>query len=345
MRCIEKWNETHDVVSFRFKGLEPVKFNFKPGQFLTFKLTIDGKTVYRSYTIASSPSRPYSLMVTVKRIEGGLVSNHLAEHLNVDDEVTVVGPDGAFNLIDIAADKYLFLSAGSGVTPMHSMSRWLCDTSVDSDIAFVHSAQSSHDVIFADAMASMAQRSPQFSLSYLLREGSETASLSARFDGTQFETGRINVEKLATLVPDYQSRTVFVCGPQSYMDAVKAMLEAADFNMDNFNQESFGEVASVTSNAPKLSASEHKAAGGFMLKVADKEIALGSDQTLLEGIEAEGLPIIAACRSGVCGACKCKVTDGTTISSSKMTLTAAEIEAGYVLACSTKITSDVDLEM
>ncbi|MFT6257858.1 MAG: NADH oxidoreductase Hcr, partial [Cellvibrionaceae bacterium] len=156
--CVEKWNETHDVVSFRFQGLTPVKFNFKPGQFITFKLDINGDKVYRSYTISSSPSRPFSLVVTIKKIAGGVVSNYLTKSLNVGDEVTVTGPDGIFNLVDIEADKYLFLSAGCGVTPMHSMSRWLCDTTTDSDIAFVHSAKTVDDIMFANSMASMASR-------------------------------------------------------------------------------------------------------------------------------------------------------------------------------------------
>ena len=101
--CVERWNETHDVVSFRFQGLTPVKFNFKPGQFITFKLNINGDKVYRSYTISSSPSRPFSLVVTIKKIAGGVVSNYLTESLNVGDEVEVTGPDGIFNLVDIEA--------------------------------------------------------------------------------------------------------------------------------------------------------------------------------------------------------------------------------------------------
>ncbi|WP_394129473.1 FAD-binding oxidoreductase [Shewanella maritima] len=345
LKCVAKWQETHDVVSFKFQGLEPVKFNFKPGQFLTFKLMIDGKPVFRSYTIASSPSRPYSLTVTIKRIEGGVVSNYLADTLNVDDKVTVTGPDGAFNLVDINADKYLFLSAGSGVTPMHSMSRWLCDTTTDSNIAFVHSARSAKDIIFADAMASMAQRSDSFSLSYVLEDDSQHQDLLIRYPQTQCDAGRLTIEKLQALVPDYKSRTVFICGPTPYMDAVKALLVDAGFDMANFYQESFGDTPKVSQAMTKLSPSEHAAAGGFMLKIGDKAIPLGSEQTLLEGIESESLSIIAACRNGVCGACKCQVTEGEVSSDSTATLTAAEIEAGFVLACSTKIRSDVSLKM
>lgn len=340
--CVEKWNETHDVVSFRFQGLTPVKFNFKPGQFITFKLDINGDKVYRSYTISSSPSRPFSLVVTIKKIAGGVVSNYLTESLNVGDEVTVTGPDGIFNLVDIEADKYLFLSAGCGVTPMHSMSRWLCDTTTDSDIAFVHSAKTVDDIMFANSMASMASCSQHFNLNYVLESDGNKQNLTDKHASTGCESGRLSLETLVKLVPDYQQRTVFVCGPEPYMAAVKLMLEAAEFDMSQFNQESFGASSAM---GLKAALESNPSTEQFMLSIGDKQVQLTGDQSLLDGIESAKLPIIAACRSGVCGACKCQVVSGTTVSSSKMALTADEIAAGFVLACSTKMTSDVRLQM
>jgi NADH oxidoreductase Hcr len=340
--CVEKWNETHDVVSFRFQGLTPVKFNFKPGQFITFKLDINGDKVYRSYTISSSPSRPFSLVVTIKKIAGGVVSNYLTESLNVGDEVTVTGPDGIFNLVDIEADKYLFLSAGCGVTPMHSMSRWLCDTTTDSDIAFVHSAKTVDDIMFANSMASMASRSQHFNLNYVLESDGNKQNLTDKHASTGCESGRLSLETLVKLVPDYQQRTVFVCGPEPYMAAVKLMLEAAEFDMSQFNQESFGASSAM---GLKAALESNPSTEQFMLSIGNKQVQLTGDQSLLDGIESAKLPIIAACRSGVCGACKCQVVSGTTVSSSKMALTADEIAAGFVLACSTKMTSDVRLQM
>ncbi|MCL1067792.1 hybrid-cluster NAD(P)-dependent oxidoreductase [Shewanella olleyana] len=344
LRCVEKWHETHDVVSFRFQGLTPVKFNYKPGQFITFKLEIDGEMVYRSYTMSSSPSRPYSIVVTVKRIEGGKVSNFVAEQVNQGDVISALGPDGVFNLVDIPAEKYLFLSAGSGITPMYSMSRWLLDARVGSDIAFVHSARSNDDIIFADGLSSMAHRSAKFNLNYLLESAPELNEGVNHTGNDSRMLGRFDIGKLALLIPDFKQRTIFVCGPEPYMAAVKSLIETSGFNMANFHQESFGGAANTSSVINKVS-SDANSSAQFMLKIADKNIPLSAEQTLLEGIESEGLPIIAACRSGVCGACKCQVTSGTTESSSTMTLTEDEIVAGYVLACSTKITSDVTLKM
>ncbi|ABV86383.1 hybrid-cluster NAD(P)-dependent oxidoreductase [Shewanella pealeana] len=346
--CVEKWNETHDVMSFRFQGSQPVKFHFKPGQFLTLLLEINGEKIARSYTISSSPSRPYSIVLTIKRIEGGKVSNYLADNLEVGHIVRALGPDGVFNLVDISAQKYLFLSAGCGITPMFSMSRWLTDTEIGPDISFLHSAKSNKDLIFESAIAQIAERSGDFKLNYILEELGifSNIGISAKF--TDKQAGRLNAENLARLVPDFKTRTVFVCGPAPYMNAVKALLESLDFDMSQFHQESFG---SFKGGSAELDAAKEQATNsstdpsGFMLSIGERSRALSAEHTLLDGIEAEGLPIIAACRSGVCGACKCKVVNGEVESSSQMALTPDEIAQGYVLACSSKLKSDVTLEL
>ncbi|TVP14955.1 hybrid-cluster NAD(P)-dependent oxidoreductase [Shewanella sp. KCT] len=335
--CVERWQETHDVTSFRFQGAQPVKFHFKPGQFITFLLDIQGERVARSYTISSSPSRPYSLVVTIKRIPGGRVSNYLIDNLKAGHSVNVSGPAGAFNLIDIPASRYLFLSAGSGITPMYSMSRWLTDTQVGSDIAFVHSAKAKEDLIFHEALLKMAQRHPNMALHCSLESG-ELLEACASFEG------RLNLEMLAKAVPDYLDRTVFVCGPEPYMQAVKAMLQDAGFDMSRYHQESFG-VPSSASSQQVEGLDEVAGSTPFMLQIGELSTPLTGEQTVLEGIEAKGLPIIAACRSGVCGACKCQVLSGETESCSEMTLTPAEVAQGFILACSTRLKSDVTLSL
>ena len=126
------------------------------------------------------------------------------------------------------------------------------------------------------------------------------------------------------------------------MAAVKLMLEAAEFDMSQFNQESFGASSAM---GLKAALESNPSTEQFMLSIGDKQVPLSGDQSLLDGIESAKIPIIAACRSGVCGACKCQVVSGTTVSSSQMALTPDEISAGFVLACSTKIASNVRLQM
>ncbi|HNA78648.1 MAG TPA: FAD-binding oxidoreductase, partial [Turneriella sp.] len=112
MRCIGIVDRSHDFRSFQFVSEEPTLFFYKPGQFVTLELTIDGKRYLRSYTISSSPSRPHLIEISVKRVKGGLVSNYLHDHLHIGDSVLMKPPGGKFHCFDTTSDKYLFLAAG-----------------------------------------------------------------------------------------------------------------------------------------------------------------------------------------------------------------------------------------
>ncbi len=330
--CKQVIQETPDVKTFLFQTDSPQYFDFKPGQFLTLKLIINGETVYRSYTISSSPSRPYHLAITVKKIPGGLVSNWFFDHLSVGDEVLATGCSGEFNLVDIPARKYLFLSAGSGITPMMSMSRWLLDTENDGDIQFIHSARSESDIIFRRELEQLNEHYSNFSTDFIL----ETESVYSKHHG------RLSLSMLEQLVPDLDERTVYVCGPAPYMDSVKNMMEEIGFDMSRFHQESFGAPAPVI----ELELADKKSTA-FRVRVAssDKVMEIDPSETILDSLEKHGLPAVSACRAGVCGACKVLALDGTVVSTSQMTLTPDEIEKGYFLSCCSKADSDVTLEL
>ncbi|MFQ6371310.1 FAD-binding oxidoreductase [Shewanella sp. YIC-542] len=330
--CSARWQETADVVSFRFRAVEPVTFLFKPGQFLIFHLDIGGELLHRAYTIASSPSRPHSLMVTIKRVPGGKVSNYLLDHLQPGHRLQASGPHGDFNLIDIPAERYLFLSAGCGITPIYSMSRFLTDTQgSEADICCIHSARSREDMIFHDGLSAMAQHHKGFSLGLLLQHEAP----SSKSPLSTWHSGHLDVQKLTALAPDFHDRTVYVCGPERFMAATRRLFATVGFDMCNYHQESF------TGNLPSPTGTSM--GNDYGLRVDAHSTRLAAEQTLLDGIESMQLPIIAACRSGVCGACKCKVVKGHVASSSTQTLTAKEIAQGMVLACSSTPLSDVEL--
>src|SRR5262249_17732772 len=121
LSCVQIINETHDVRTFRFVAHPPKIFTYRPGQFVTLEIPGDGKVVRRSYTISSSPSRPHTVSVTVKRVKDGLISNWLHDNLRVGDTLFADGPHGKFSCLDDGGGPYLFLSGGSGVTPVMSM--------------------------------------------------------------------------------------------------------------------------------------------------------------------------------------------------------------------------------
>ena len=241
VRCVRVVDETADAKTFSFVAEPPVKFSYQPGQFVTLNLNIDGKSVKRSYSISSTPSRPHTLEITVKRVLApndepsappGLVSNWLHDNLKVGDRIEVNAPVGKFTNFANPSSKLLLISAGSGITPMMSMSRWICDTASNVDVVFLHSARSPEDIIFRQELEMMT-RYPNFKLAV-------TVTRPVSGQPWYGYTGRINETILPAIAPDYKDRTVYVCGPNPFMEATKELLQKIGFPMENYYEESFG---------------------------------------------------------------------------------------------------------
>jgi len=158
--CRAVRRETHDVMTFVFEAAEPRRFAYRPGQFMTFDFEVGGEVINRCYTIASSPLRPHRISITVKRTPGGPVSAWLHDQMKPGVKIKALGPMGDFTIAAHPAPKYLFLSAGSGITPLMSMTRAHHDLASDADIAFVHSARSPADLIFRHELDLMARERP-----------------------------------------------------------------------------------------------------------------------------------------------------------------------------------------
>ena len=240
--CVHIIDETQDVKTFRFVADPPVLFTYQPGQFATLDLEINGKRVKRSYSISSTPSRPHTLEITVKRVPApadepnapaGLVSNWLHDNIKVGSQVKMSSPMGKFTCFANPSPKLLFISAGSGITPMMSMSRWLCDTSSDVDILFVHSARSTRDIIFRQELELMAAKYSNFKLAITLTR------LEAGHSWVGYQ-GRLDELMLRSISPDFLHRNVYVCGPSVFMESTKSLLQKMNFPMENYYEESFG---------------------------------------------------------------------------------------------------------
>jgi ferredoxin-NADP reductase len=232
VRCVKILEQTADAKSFLFMR-EGILFKYKPGQFVNLILDIDGEEITRSYSLSSTPSRPHLLEITVKRVPRGKVSNWLHDNLKVGDEVLIEGPNGKFTCTENTQPKLLMISAGSGITPMMSMSRWLLDTVSNRDIVFFHSARNPRDIIFRQELELMAAQNPNFCLLVsITRPEPGDVWLSLR--------GRLNSLMLQTIAPDFRERIVYVCGPQEFMGTTKQMLQELQFPMENYYEESFG---------------------------------------------------------------------------------------------------------
>lgn len=336
--CRAVRRETHDVMTFVFEAPEPRVFAYRPGQFMTFAFEIGGETVNRCYTIASSPTRPHRLEITVKKIPGGPVSTWLHENLKPGMRVTALGPMGDFTCAAHPARKYLFLSAGSGITPLMSMTRAHHDLASDADIAFVHSARSPVDLIFRDELALMAREQPRLRVTTIIENDAPLSTWTGY-------RGRIDLARLELIVPDFREREVFVCGPAPYMEGVRQVLAEAGFDMAHYHNESF-DFSDLADDADAPAEPAKVAVQSFKVEftTSRRSLEVPSDQFVLGAAKTAGMRLPSSCAKGMCGTCKCKLVSGTVEMTHAGGIRQREIDQGMILTCCSRPTSDLVMD-
>ncbi len=346
VRCVNVIRECWDVCTLCFMSESPVMYFFKPGQFVTLELEINGEQVMRSYTISSSPSSPYSFSISVKRHPSGLVSNWLHDNLAVGSEIALHGPVGNFNCIDYPSEKVLLLSGGVGITPVMSMARWWFDTNGEVDVIFVHNARTPKEIIYRRELEYMDSRVANFNLSIIC----ESYEIGETWNGY---SGYLTEEMLRLIAPDFMTREIFCCGPAPYMTAVKAILERNAFPMEQYHDESFGstpvevmedvvELAEEAAHESEATVDIEKFQVNFSNTGKSAHIVPG--ETVHEAAAKLGLHIPKACGMGICGTCKVRKTEGDVVMAHNGGITDKDIAAGYILSCCSVPQSHVAVE-
>jgi ferredoxin-NADP reductase len=311
--CKQVHDVTADVRTFVFEPSEPRLFRHDPGQFLTLAIDIDDTAVERCYTISSPPTRPDVVAITVKRVPGGQVSNWLHDHVTPGTTLRARGPLGMFSIARHPAPKYLFLSAGSGVTPVMSMTRTLYDLAHPVDVLFVHSARTFDDIIFRRELDLIAT-TPGFRVVHLVDDRGE----------------QLNTELLQEIAPDLLEREVFTCGPAGYMEAVRRMLSTAEFDTPRYHEESFAfETPAVI---------EHHTGQGFKVEFtrSGRTIDCDADTPVLAAASRAGITLPASCAQGMCGTCKSTLLAGSVDMQHNGGIRPREIANNKILLCCSK---------
>ncbi|KAA3502996.1 MULTISPECIES: hybrid-cluster NAD(P)-dependent oxidoreductase [Rhizobium/Agrobacterium group] len=337
LECISVTPETQDVMTFLFRSEDQNWFRYLPGQFVTLELPVGKEPLYRTYTLSSSPSRPYALSVTVKAQANSIGTRWMFDNLKPGMKIRALGPLGDFSYVRHPGDKYLFISAGSGVTPMMSMVRDMSDRAPQSDIAFINCSRSPSDIVFRHELEYLARFMPKLSLGFIV----ENCGRTDLWSGLK---GMVDKAKIALLSPDFMDRTVFCCGPEPFMAAVRSMLDASGFDMSRYHQESFSPAAPVKVGESVLTDVDGEALSMVGFTLSGKEMACQPGQTVLMTARAAGVRIGAACESGICGTCRVLKLSGEVEMNHNGGILDDEIEEGYILACCSRPLTDVKVE-
>jgi len=335
LECAMVIPETEDCATIAFRAPSGAWFDYQPGQFLTFDLPVPGGTIQRTYTISSSPSRPLSISITIKAQPGSIGTRWLLDHLKPGMRLRAYGAAGQFTSLRHPARKYLFISAGSGITPMMSMTTWAWDSGEMPDIVFVHAARKPSDIIFKNRLEQFASRVPGLQLRFTV-EQVEPFSVWPGY------RGRLSQIMLGLMAPDYLEREVFCCGPEPFMKSVREMLGSLGFDLAHYHEESFGaptlQEVPVEPAAPAVAAVMSFAGSG-------KTTACDGSETVLTLAKRAGLNIPSSCNFGLCGTCKVRKLSGDVIMVHNGGISDDEIAADYILACCSRPQGDVTIDL
>ncbi|QPM92211.1 hybrid-cluster NAD(P)-dependent oxidoreductase [Pseudooceanicola algae] len=329
LECVAVLPEVANTVTFTFRAPSGAFFDFDTGQFLTLELPVPGGPLYRTYTISSSPSRPRSISVTVKAQAGSIGTRWMLDHLTPGTRIKAMGPAGGFTYLQHPAEKYLFISAGSGITPMMSMTTFMYDLGTEPDIVFINCAKRPSEIIFRARLEQMATRARGIDLKWVVEESDPLSPW------TGFQ-GQFNQLMLGLMAPDYLEREVFCCGPEPFMVAVREALQGLGYDMERYHQESFAApAADAETEGDELDDvyPEADTKAEITFAASGKTALVPETETILSATRGAGLNIPSGCTFGVCGTCKIRKISGEVHMVHNGGISDDDIADGYILAC------------
>jgi len=332
---VERLCEDAAAVSFDVPAVLKDDFDFRPGQSLTLRKTVDGRDQRRSYSICAPPgAQP---RVGVREVPGGVFSSWLVRDVRVGDEVDVQTPSGTFTADPSAGGRHVFIAAGSGITPVLSIASSVL-ARPDAQVAVFYGNRRTNSVMFAEELADLKDTyGSRLELVHVL---------SREPRGVDLFTGRLDGERvrllLQTLVPVEQVDHFWLCGPFGMVTEAQRVLGEFGVAEERVHQELFY----VEDVAPEPVLHSEVAAEGptsevtVILDGRSTTLTLTRTKPMLDSAQESRDDLPFACKGGVCGTCRAKVTAGSVDMRRNYALEKAEVEAGFVLTCQSLPTSE-----
>lgn len=324
LRVARVVRETHDASSFVLDVPEDLTetYRYRPGQFCTFRVHIDGEEQLRSYSMSSAPALDDDLTVTVKRVTGGLVSNWFLDHLHEGDLIDVTKPAGVFCPQESARPLVGFCG-GSGITPVMSITKSVL-AGAQRPVRLLYANRDQDSVIFDDALTALCDIHPErLDVRHHddSAEGFLTSDAITDFVGTQFEA-------------DF-----YVCGPGAFMDLVESTLLSLGVTQDRIFIERFlvqqQEKTDALIDEAAVAGDAQAVPGEVTVMLGGKTVVVRYQpgDTLLETARRGGLRPPFSCEAGNCATCMAFLKEGSVRMRANNALTPEEVEEGWVLTC------------
>lgn len=321
---------TFDVPS-EFAG----DYAFQPGQSLTLRRTDDGRDERRDYSICAPAGDP--LRIGVREVPGGFFSSWLVRQVRPGDEIEVLAPKGRFTTDLTTPGEHVFVVAGSGITPVLSLAATALRDG-DSTVTVFYGNRRTNTVMFADELADLKDRyGPRLQLVHVLSREPRDAELTS---------GRLDGQRLRTLVGAFVDVPNvdhwWLCGPHGMVTDAQALLADLGVPRERVHQELFyvddvppepvrGDAETVTGPSSEVT---------VVLDGRATPLTLPRDVPVLDAAQRVRGDLPFACKGGVCGTCRARVTGGEVHMRRNYALEDDEVAAGYVLTCQSLPVSD-----
>lgn len=348
---VEPETDSAIKVSFKVPAELADTFKFRQGQYLTLESTIEGEAVRRSYSICSGINDD-AMQIAIKRVEGGVYSNFANDSLKAGDVIKVMPPQGGFytELDPAASRNYLFISAGSGITPVISNVKSILEEEPRSRVTLLFGNQRTNTIMFRETLSFLKNR--------FMTRFHWVNILSKEDQGSDVLNGRLNNRKGGELNQQLIDLSAFdeyfICGPESMISEVSRGLRTVGVSEDNIHYELF---ASSAEDARAVVNKHHARAKEYGGKVSEVTVIMdgrsstfdltADGENVLDAGMNNGLDLPYSCKGGVCSTCKAKVIEGEVDMDITHGLEPGEMEQGFILTCqahpiSEKVVVDFD---
>ena len=342
--------ETPDAISITFDVPDDLKstFKYKAGQFLTLRVNVYGEQVRRPYSLCSSPALNEDPKVTTKRVEGGVLSNYLNDHLKEGDEIEVFPPMGKFTT-EYEPDNQrtlILLGGGSGITPLMSHIKTLLHKEPKSMAFLFYGNQDKESIIFDEELRELKTHyAERFKLIHTLENPP---------DNWHEEVGRLDRQKILKLLDDYAVSSddnveYFICGPQGMINESEKALEQRGIAKEHIHIEYFTTPLHDIEEAMKAEASGEEeeaeeedfeeAEVTILMDGEEFTIAVSKHETILDAAIEEDYDPPYACQMGICTTCMAFLHEGNVTMYEDEGLSDAEKDEGYILTCQSRPTT------
>lgn len=334
LKIREKFWETKEACSFYFENLDGNTLFYKPGQFLTLILSINEKEVKRSYSLCTVPVKDKYPGITVKRIEGGVVSNYLLDHAKEGDIIECDYPAGIFvsDTNPSAKLHYFLIAAGSGITPLYSMLQTILHKENLSTISLIYSNRDENSIIYKDKLEVFDfQHGERLQVVHVL------SSPSSNWSGFK---DRLHPELLKNLIQQLETHKkedtrFFLCGPQAFMQMAQETILSIGYTTDHIKKETYNANTLLPQKeaVPSHSISALNKSATIFYRNEEYTFEVPENETILKAAINNGIRLPYSCQNGVCTACMGMCKEGKVDVSRAEALTDKEKDLGNVLIC------------